>query len=115
MGWGDFGSNGSVHWRIGYEGNNPASEANQADQDNQVRHPGSAADGRPAIGRAGGKEHAGFFRVTARFASPGDADEALKNARVVGRTIRLDVPVRSFDSVGSDPGNPNNWEVRVDW
>ena len=114
MGWGDFGSNGSVHWQVGYEGNNPKTTADEAGVDNQVKHPNSGGDGRPNIGAAGGHGHSGSFRVTARFASPAAAQAAAATIQVVGSTIRLDVPVRPGTVTGG-PGNPNDWEVRVDW
>jgi hypothetical protein len=114
MGWGDFGSNGSVHWRLGYE-DPPSGPPDHLDIDDTVKHPGNAASAKREIGTANGKNHRGLFRVTARFRNPEAAQAALQAAKVVGKTIVLDVPVRDWNAVSGGPGNPSDWEVRVDW
>jgi len=119
MGWGDFGSNGSVHWSIGYEGNNPKDKESQADHidfDDQVKHPGKGGvDPRPEIGGSGNQNHAGSFRVTMRFQTNQALVTAVQNANKNGTDLVIDVPVRPFDKVKGSPGKHDTWEITVDW
>jgi hypothetical protein len=108
MGGGDFGSNGSVHWRIKYD--DASKYADHVDIDDSLEH--------AQIGTS--KKHPGKFRVTARYNTVKEARQAIgellarfkKNPRKV---IHLDVNVRPEDTVCDDPGHHNDWEIRVDW
>src|SRR5512145_2637929 len=101
MGWGDFGSNGSVHWTVGYEDKNPKNVPDHADFDDQVKHPGKAGiDPRPPIGGSGGRNHTGSFRVTLRFKNNADLKAALAaltaSAGAGGNDMVIDVPARPY-------------------
>lgn len=114
MGWGDFGSNGSVHWRMGYD--DPPNVVDHSDIDNTVKHPGKPTpppDPRPVIGTAAGKNHPGSFRVTLWFRDSPAAQLAYSQAAPTGNTIVIDVPVRSWSQVSGGPAIPR--EVKVDW
>jgi hypothetical protein len=118
MGWGDFGSNGSVHWRITYD--DSKDDADHVHYDARKRHPGQpsdaagvARDDRPAIGA--GKAEPGSFRVIARFESPSAATSALGRAKVVGSTLVLEVPCFPYRPEPPDPKRRDDWEVTVDW
>jgi hypothetical protein len=118
MGSGDFGSNGSVHWRVKYSdvvGNPP----DHLDYDNTKKHPGqpfNSTDARPMIGSNG---HPGKFRIRARYPNHGLAQAALNAAQAgFGATdtvIELDVDLRPFAQVSNGPGNPDDWEINVEW
>lgn len=104
MGGGDFGSNGSVHWKIQYD--DDALYADHVDID---------MIGHQSIGAK--KKHPGKFRVTARYNTVDEARQALKDARErfeknPDRVFHLDVDVRPEKS---DPGPSDEWEVRIDW
>jgi hypothetical protein len=110
MGGGAFGSNGSVHWQVGYTDGAPAdySAKDSKNYDNI------------GLGKGAGNDHKGTFRIIARFKTRGQADAALKRAREVfdqsaGSEVILDVTLRPFDEVKSGPGDPRTWEVMVDW
>lgn len=114
MGWGDFGSNGSVHWRMGYD--DPPDVVDHSDIDDTVKHPGKPTpppDPRPVVGTAAGKNHPGMFRVTLRFRDKVSAKRAYDNAKPAGNTIVIDVPVHPWADVSHGPANAR--EVRVDW
>jgi hypothetical protein len=102
MGYGEFGSNGSVHWKVSYRNNGPA---DHSDVD-PVQH--------SHIGR---RRHPGKLRVTARFRDARAAREALQEAldkleESRGRVVQLDVGVRPRQK---SAGPSRNWEIRVDW
>jgi hypothetical protein len=98
MGSGDIGSNGSVYWQITYVDGQPPDHVDFDSIDHSQ------------IGEK--KGHKGKFRITARYATPGDAAAALANAKVTGRSIQLDVDVRAFQK----PVGPSNaWEIKIDW
>jgi len=124
MGWGDFGSNGSMHWQIGYDdltGAPPFPPAH-VDYDNEKRHPGGPPDTRPPIGQ--GKGGSGTVRVTLRFNDPADArrviEQAWKNlqsAPANTKEVIIDVPIRGYrpPAQAPNPTNRSEWEVGVDW
>ena len=105
MGFGDFGSNRSVHWRqfIGDgTGAKPAGTGVDPKDHGQI--------GR---GKAPKQDHPDRFRVTARFPDNDSARTALNQALIDlgnGTEVRLDVPVRD---IRDDPWDPA--EVTVDW
>ena len=104
MGSGDFGSNGSVHWRIKYD-----------DDVDYADHVDIDAVAHEHIGVK--KNHAGKFRVTARYNSVDEARLALKElqdrfAKHPSQALHLDVNARPKSD---DPGPVHAWEVRVDW
>ena len=109
MGSGDFGSNGSVHWRINYKENGPADHVDFDDKKHD----------QIGLGKGAGKDHEGTFRVTARYRTHDQAADALEAAKkrlgATGTVVELDVDVRPFASVETDPGDPQTWEVKVDW
>jgi hypothetical protein len=140
MGWGDFGSNGSVHWRIHYHDNdrNPGSPPVVSGIDGGKKHP-RAGTSQPNIGKQKGskKEHDGKFRVTGRFESALEAFNAAvtalanlhenpEQARKViqdalrtsgGRLAEKDVifDVNVWPSVRNENGVFDPPEVSVDW
>jgi hypothetical protein len=104
MGFGDFGSNGSVHWLIQYDDDARCSDHVDVDR---LEH--------KLIGVK--KKHKGKFRVTARYNTIDEAKAALKAAqdrfdRKPGVVLQLDVNVRPEQD---DPGPIDTWEVRIDW
>jgi hypothetical protein len=103
MGSGEIGSNGSVHWRISY---NEQGVADHVDYDTKPYD--QIGKGKP------NGDHPGHIRVTARFKTANAASAALAGAQK-GNTLVIDIPVRPFNEVQNGPGNPNDWEVRVDW
>jgi hypothetical protein len=117
MGWGGFGSNGSVHWQINYKDKGPPAHV---DYDDTKKHPGNTKKVCAAIGAGAGKTHEGQFRVTARYdtrvqalAALAEAQKKLKNSKA--RAIELDVELRPYHKVKTTPGSPSNWEVMVNW
>ena len=105
MGSGEIGSNGSVHWKVTYDDN--AISADHMDYDDAVVH--------GQIGKS--KNHAGTFRVTARFNNETEARQALKDlqarfAKNPGNIIYLDVDLRPKKK---KPGPSHEWELRIDW
>jgi hypothetical protein len=117
MGSGDFGSNRSVHWRIKYS-DVGADPADHLDYDDTKKHPEEPDpdDKRPPIGRPG---HPSQFRIKARYQNHGLARAALAAAEArlgtAGRVIELDVNLRPFDQVSQGPGEPQDWEINVEW
>src|SRR5438105_2932300 len=104
MGGGDFGSNGSVHWKIQY--NDDAAYPDHVDID-MIDHKHIGAK----------KKHTGKFRVTARYNTVDEARAALKDAqdrfdKNPRAILHLDVNVRPERP---DPGPSDEWEVRIDW
>jgi hypothetical protein len=104
MGSGEFGSNGSVHWKVSYD--DDASYADHVDYD-ELRH--------TKIGKK--KKHPGKFRVTARYETVADARKALKEAqarfkKTPSRILHLDVDAREEQP---NPGPSHDWELRIDW
>jgi hypothetical protein len=119
MGFGDFGSNGSVHWQIAYS-DAPGAPPDHLDYDNSKIHPGNPnRDGRPPIGD--GKGGRGLMRVTIRCNNPAEvrkmlADaESRREAAPNSSEVFLDVPIRPFRGSPPNPKNRNEWEVGVDW
>ena len=116
MGYGEFGSNGSVHWQINYKENGPV---DHVDNDDTKKHPGNGGNPNPRVigsGKPKG-DHPGRFRVILRYQNATDATAALQQAKTTadgggGVIVELDVPLRPFQA---DPGDPNDWEIRVDW
>jgi hypothetical protein len=113
MGWGDFGSNGSVHWRIHHH-DLPDGPVNGSGIDEHKRHPVDTQTG-PRIGgeKAPKPDHSGKFRVTARFQTPAAAQSALNAAKVVGNDVVLDVSV--WPTMKNSAGAFTLPEVTVDW
>ncbi len=118
MGFGDFGSNRSVHWRVS-EGEGANAKEIVADHpDSTKRHPEDTTKdpGLPVIGAGKAspqQNHPGTIRVTARFIDAGAARVALNaalNAIDTNGVVKLDVPIRE---VRSNPWDPA--EVSVDW
>ena len=114
MGWGDFGSNGSVHWQINYD---DAGEPDHLDYDDTKAHPQKPGINPtdPQIGD--GKAGRGRFRVTLRFQSRGAASQALNDALKElgpGGTAIIEVPIRAYRG-RPDPKNRDEWEIGVDW
>lgn len=119
MGSGAFGSNGSVHWEIRY-GDGPSAKPDHRDYDDSKRHPGDPTIGKkglPLIGQGKAKEK---FRITAHYPSKDAAIDALQRAlkkveRSIGKdakTVVLTVDLRNFKKRS---GDPDGWEVKVDW
>ena len=124
MGWGDFGSNGSMHWQIGYDDltGAPPFTAAHVDYDNEKRHPGGPADTRPVIGQ--GKGGPSTIRVTLRFNDPADARKVIEQvwrnlqaAPPPTKEVIIDVPIRGYRPPAQAPNSSNRseWEVGVDW
>lgn len=138
MGWGDFGSNGSVHWRLTY--NDATGSVAHLGYDDLKKHPDKPGnDPRPGIGQ--GKAGPGKLRVTARFQNASDARDAVvgtlsslhqnpDQARVaiaqalsslqaqnpiVKTDAILDIPIFGFRPKAPDPTKRSEWEVSVDW
>jgi hypothetical protein len=96
MGWGDFGSNGSVHWRIHYHDNRnkPGTPPVVSGIDDNKKHPHSPL--RPSIGEMHeiderhemraleGRQHShpGEYRVIARYETPEKAFNAALKALI---------------------------------
>jgi|1185.fasta_scaffold597352_1 hypothetical protein len=104
MGSGDIGSNGSVHWKVTYDDN--AISADHMDYD-EMDHKTIGLD----------KGHPGKFRLTARFQSIEDAEQALGDIakrfkNTPSKEIYLDVNVRPERP---KPGPSHEWEIRIDW
>ena len=105
MGSGEFGSNGSVHWKVTYEdGNGPA----HVDWDTRRYED---------VGRT--KGHPRMFRVTARYRNYQQARAALQRALARLQTsdgdrnvVELDVNLRKKQRT---PGTTDAWEIKVDW
>jgi hypothetical protein len=113
MGWGGFGSNGSVHWQINYDDQGPPAHS---DYDDTKKHPGS----RTRKSAIGGGDHPGQFRVTARYATAASAEAALQKAldrlkASGGAVVEMDVDLRPFAKVKENPGETNDWEIIVQW
>jgi hypothetical protein len=115
MGYGEVGSNGSVHWNINYKEDGPL---NNNGVDRSKKHPGDYGNPNPRVigsGKPKG-DHRGTFRVILRYRTAAEATAALAAAKTTpyngGVEIEVDVPVRPFQDT---PGNPNGWEIRVDW
>lgn len=116
MGWGDFGSNGSVHWRITY--NDATGSIDHLDYDDFKKHPKKPdPDTRPPIGD--GKAGAGKFVVTARYNNHGEAKAALTQAMAKlgsgGTVVSLEVDVHANYRAKINPANRDEWEISVDW
>jgi hypothetical protein len=136
MGYGEVGSNGSVHWTLNYKESGPP---DHVDYDDTKKHPGNTGNPKAQVigsGKPKG-DHPGKFRVTARYQNPPQAEAALQQAlaelypnpgearagirqalaklNAANRIAILDVDLRPFDTVAKSPGNPDDWEVRVDW
>ena len=116
MGFGDFGSNRSVHWRT-FDGDGPNQKQSGAGIDRTKRHPQdmTKSTDTPVIGdgKAPKENHPGKFRVTARYLTNASAREALSEALTRlgnGTDVLLDVPVRDIRDTPFDPP-----EVTVDW
>ena len=136
MGYGEVGSNGSVHWHVNH---NEGGAATHSHVDKSKQHPGKGgSSGAPVIGEGKPKgNHRGKFRITARYLNPSQAEAALQYALAslypnpgdamdivkkalenIGATQRIavvDVDLRPFNTVSQGPGNPDDWEVRLDW
>jgi hypothetical protein len=84
MGWGDFGSNGSVHWRIHYHDNQdkPGSPPVVSGIDGNKKHRLSRL--KPRIGEmtVKNRSHPDAFRVIARYESPDHAFKAVLAALI---------------------------------
>ena len=102
MGSGEFGSNGSVHWKVKYN-DGPKSPPDHMDYDN---HPYAS------IGKS--KGHHRKFRIVARYKSHEQAKAALEAAlqNLRSNIVRLDVNLRKRRAT---PGSSDRWEIRVDW
>jgi hypothetical protein len=116
MGFGDFGSNRSVHWQIKYD--NKSKFPDHVDVDDSIKHPGDKLKTCAPIGKLMG--HTGAFRVTARYGSHQRALAALEKAldvlkRSKSPNVLLDVELRPFAHVRGGPGKRERWEVSVDW
>ena len=116
MGWGDFGSDGSVHWRIHHH-DNPNNSPNQTGVDNSKRHP-DVAGPEPLIGEGKATpkpNHPEKFRVTLTFKNAGDALSAYNaaNPGPGGTVISIEVPVQKPVRGSSRAFNPP--EVSIDW
>ena len=103
MGSGDFGSNGSVHWRIIHT----IDENRKARGFVRGRDPNVPCE-RPKVESLLPSD----FVVTLRFNTRRQLEEALGNARSEGRTLVLRVPRRE-----EPPNEPpeTDWEVTVAW
>jgi hypothetical protein len=116
MGSGEFGSNGSVHWRVNHK---DTGNPNHNDVDNSKKHPANNNPDKSVIGSGGKKNHPGAFRITARYATNAQAQEALAAAErklaAGGTELELDVQLRPYDDVKNSPGPSDFWEIRVDW
>ena len=121
MGWGDFGSNGSVHWRVFHD--EQGRDLGGRGVDTNKKHPKSERDGRPVIGagKEGKPEHPRKIRLIARYQSSLAAYWALAIALFSVRkagdskyaTVFLDVDVWSV--VRDEKGAFEPPEVSVDW
>jgi|SRR5882672_646991 len=103
MGSGEFGSNGSVHWRIDYEDGTGAAHV---DYDTKFYDDIGA-----------NKNHKGKFRVTARYNTYKEAlaavEQALKNLQSNQTDIvQLDVDLRPETS---KLPTSQDCEIKVDW
>ena len=98
MGSGEFGSNGSVHWRV----------VHTADQTNA-----GFVHGRDPNTSGGPVNTSGMFRVKLRFPTDDAAREALKNAAAgaKGGFVYVLVPAIKRQNENQDPP----WEIHVDW
>jgi hypothetical protein len=116
MGSGAFGSNGSVHWEVRYS-NAANAKADHRDIDDSRRHPGDRNRTRRALPLIGGRTKQ-KFRVIARYPTRDAAIQALKRALSTtqhskrNKPVVLNVDLRSYRK---NPGNPDRWEVKVDW
>ena len=116
MGSGAFGSNGSVHWEIRYSNASNAAPDHR-DIDDSKRHPGDKSKAKKGLACIGGAADSAF-RVTARYPSKEAAVDALQ--RALDRTqnakrntpVVLKVKLRPFKT---SPGNPERWEVKINW
>src|SRR5690242_15268202 len=105
MGYGEVGSNGSVHWQIGYD-DNPGDPPDHKDYDTRLYE---------EIGS--GKGHQGAFRIKARYQNKAQAQKALAEAQArldASRdgVVELDVNLRPKQN---QPGPSDRWEIRIDW
>jgi hypothetical protein len=117
MGFGDFGSNGSMHWQVNYrDAAGPPDTQGRDDRKKHPRKPG--ADPRPPIGD--GKAGAGLLRVTIRCNTSADAAKMLTDAlnavkAASAKDFTLDVPIKDYRNTPPNTGNRDEWEIGVDW
>jgi len=136
MGYGEVGSNGSVHWNMNHK---ESGNVTHSQVDKTKKHPGKG--GTPGLEIGEGKpngNHPGKFRVTARYQNAAQAEKALRGALaslypnpadaldalqnglgILGGPIQriaiLDIDLRPFGAVSQGPGDPKDWELRFDW
>ena len=112
MGFGEFGSNGSLHWKVGHS-DDPAVPP-------LIKGIDPIPKDKIGEGTGGGqaKKHKGYVRVRLRFASASEAREALSVivAKISapdadGYHAIIDVPAIKRNKEDDDLP----WEVRVDW
>ena len=115
MGDGEFGSNGSLHWKVKYDDSSP--NADHVDYDDLRTVTGPAVLGK---GSDNSKDHRDFLRVRLRFTDDTEAKSRLEaglkeGGRIPGVNgfyVFVDVPaVQGRVRPEDDPF----WEVKVDW
>lgn len=116
MGRGSFGTNQSMHWRIGYSdaGSDPGVSGSDPIPVDQI------GEGVNAAGN--GKGHRGFLRVRLRFTGQigrqslrNLAEFLAKNPATDDYELAIDVPIIPRTDAEIKSGSKGEWEVRVDW
>jgi hypothetical protein len=116
MGYGEFGTNGSLHWKLGYD--------DVADVPPDHQDYDTIAEGEVGHGSNQGKGHKGFLQVRLRFQDKNQAIQVLTVAANAAAPIAgaggvyafINVPaVKGRKLTGSSKKDEPLWEVRVDW
>lgn len=116
MGYGEFGSNGSLHWKLGYD------DVGGVPPDHQDYD--TIAEGEIGHGSHQGKGHRGFLQVRLRFRNQTEAETILTAAGKAAGSIGTNGGVYAIINVpavtgrkltGPNPKPDPLWEVRVDW
>jgi hypothetical protein len=109
MGFGEFGSNESMHWKV--TDNDAVTPADQIDDiayDNIGKGKGGGAE----------KKHHKFIQVRLRFNNVQEFEaavsKAIKEPQAEGYFVYIDVPV-VFPKRNKQQMKELRWEVKVDW
>ena len=110
MGYGEFGGNGSVHWRVDHE-NNDGVEDPEKDGSKKVRVKGKDPIPSADIGtKYGGPS--GHFRLDVIYGSSADAQAALNSMVVQGANLVLYVKANTAAVPANQLAPP---QIRVRW
>ena len=112
MGYGEFGGNGSVHWRIGHEGREIGEAPKRRPGKREGHYVGRDPIPNNEVGITNGSKKAGYFRVDITYPDAAQAEAAARLIEVQGNSVVMYVKANTATPA---PGAEAPTQVRVSW